>query len=79
MLASFEEAEDLVQETFLRAWRKRDSFEGGPGFRPGGVQLLPPRQRAVLILRDVLDWSAREAAGVRPPADPLTRPGQGSG
>jgi RNA polymerase sigma-70 factor (TIGR02960 family) len=145
MLGSFEEAEDLVQETFLRAWRGRESFHGGPGFRawlyriatnacldtlrsgrrrvpslrsfaevpwlqpypdrlldelapsdtqPDAVvvaretigltylaviQLLPPRQRAVLILRDVLDWSAREAAGVRPPADPLTRPGQGSG
>ena len=33
MLGSFDEAEDLVQETFLRAWRRRDSFEGGPGFR----------------------------------------------
>ena len=33
MLGSFEEAEDVVQETFLRAWRARDSFEGGPGFR----------------------------------------------
>ena len=33
MLGSFEEAEDPVQETFLRAWRARESFDGGPGFR----------------------------------------------
>jgi RNA polymerase sigma-70 factor (TIGR02960 family) len=130
MTGSFDEAEDLVQETFLRAWRRRDSFEGGPGLRawlyriatnacldalrssrrrvttvqsfaevpwlqpypdrlldelapsdtqPDAVvvaretieltylaviQLLPPRQRAVLILRDVLDWSAAETAAM---------------
>jgi RNA polymerase sigma-70 factor (ECF subfamily) len=33
MLGSFEDAEDLVQETFLRAWRKRGSFEGRSSFR----------------------------------------------
>ena len=33
MLASFDEAQDLVQETFLRAWRKRASFAGRSTFR----------------------------------------------
>ena len=33
MLGSFEESEDLVQETFLRAWRKRDTYEGRSTFR----------------------------------------------
>ena len=122
MLGSFEEAEDQVQETLLRAWRSRESFAGGPGLRawlykiatnacldalrsrarrpvesyadlpflqpypdrllddveqPDAVvearetielayialiQLLPPRQRAVLILCEVLGWPAKEAA-----------------
>jgi RNA polymerase sigma-70 factor (ECF subfamily) len=134
MLGSFEEAEDLVQETLLRAWRRRGTFEGRAPLRawlyriatnacletlrrrprpapPGGaegrlppysampwlqpfpdalldapapaeeepqavavaretiglaflaaIQLLPPRQRAVLLLRDVLSFSAAETA-----------------
>ena len=33
MLASFDEAEDAVQETFLHAWRSRDSFDGSSLFR----------------------------------------------
>jgi RNA polymerase sigma-70 factor (ECF subfamily) len=135
MTGSFEDAEDLVQETFLRAWRKRASFEGRSTFRawlyriatnacldalahdalrapadPGAalpapadlpwlqpypdllldgaapsegepdaaavsketielaflaaIQHLPPRQRAVLILRDVLGWPAKETASL---------------
>jgi RNA polymerase sigma-70 factor, ECF subfamily len=125
MLGSFEDSEDMVQETFLRAWRKRASFQGhstsrawlykiatnacldGLARRPrepaaGGeitwlqpypdqlldglespdaepdaavvsketielaflvaIQQLPPKGRAVLILRDVLGWSAKDSA-----------------
>jgi RNA polymerase sigma-70 factor (TIGR02960 family) len=127
MLGNFQEAEDHVQETFLRAWRSRDSFHGelfrawlykiatntcldtikrtkrraGSTFnevpwlqpfpdrlldevapveeQPDAVvvaretieltyivliQALPARQRAVLILRDVLGWSAAETAAM---------------
>ncbi|MFJ4989936.1 RNA polymerase subunit sigma-70 [Streptomyces sp. NPDC088732] len=128
MLGSFEDAEDTVQETFLRAWRRRETFEGRSTFRAwlyriatnacldllakrrpepatGGevpwlqpypdrlldelpaagadepetvavaretielaylvaVQHLAPRPRAVLILRDVLGWPAKEVAAL---------------
>ncbi|MBO9531744.1 MAG: RNA polymerase subunit sigma-70 [Solirubrobacteraceae bacterium] len=33
MTGSFEESEDLVQETFLRAWRKREQFAGRASLR----------------------------------------------
>ena len=130
MLASFEEAEDAVQETFLRAWRGRDRFDGGARFRAwlyriatnvcldllrrnsrrvatltsfaevpwlqpypdrlldevapseeepdavvveretielafvAAMQLLPPRQRAAFVARDVLGWPAAETASL---------------
>src|SRR3954452_20711735 len=128
MLGSFEEAEDALQEAFLRAWRARDTQTDGanvrawlykiatnvcldamrrtkrqvptltskaevPWLQPypdwlldevapseqepdpvvvaretieltfiALIQLLPARQRAVVILRDVLEWSAAETA-----------------
>jgi RNA polymerase sigma-70 factor (ECF subfamily) len=129
MLGSFEDSEDAVQETLLRAWRRRETFQGRSTFRAWlyriatnacldalgrrerrfrvatgpevpwlqpfpehlleeipadedepdaavvaketielafmvAIQHLPPRQRAVLILRDVLDWSAKDTAGL---------------
>jgi RNA polymerase sigma-70 factor, ECF subfamily len=122
MLGSFDEAEDQVQETYLRAWRARESFAGRSTFRAwmyriatnacldairrrpaaepaaeipwlqpfpdallpsddepdavvvaretielaflAAVQLVPPRQRAVLIVRDVLGWSAKDTAAL---------------
>jgi RNA polymerase sigma-70 factor (ECF subfamily) len=33
MLGSLQDAEDLVQETLLRAWQKLDTFEGRASFR----------------------------------------------
>ncbi|WP_406039543.1 sigma-70 family RNA polymerase sigma factor [Micromonospora sp. NBC_00898] len=33
MLGSYAESEDLVQETLLRAWRRRETWQGRPSFR----------------------------------------------
>jgi RNA polymerase sigma-70 factor (ECF subfamily) len=113
MLGSFDDAEDMVQETLLRAWRSRGTFEGRSSLRAwlygiatnacldflrkhqddrkptaagevlylqpfpdrlletkeniglaflAAIQFLPAKQRAALILCDVLGWSAKEAA-----------------
>jgi RNA polymerase sigma-70 factor (TIGR02960 family) len=55
MLASFDEAEDAVQETFLNAWRGRSGFEGGSQFRAWLYRI------ATNVCLDMLRRSSRRA------------------
>jgi RNA polymerase sigma-70 factor (TIGR02960 family) len=65
MLASFDEADDAVQETFLRAWRHRASFDGGPLVRAWlyriatnvCLDMIRARSRRVPELRTYADVS----------------------
>jgi RNA polymerase sigma-70 factor (TIGR02960 family) len=59
MLASFDEAEDAVQETFLNAWRGRAGFEGGSQFRAWLYRI------ATNVCLDMLRRNSRRAAGMR--------------
>ena len=62
MLGSFEESEDLVQETFLRAWRRRGTFQGRGSLRAwlykiatnACLDALDKRPRAVSPTGEVL-------------------------
>src|SRR3954447_6611435 len=72
MLGSYEESEDLVQETLLRAWRKRAGFENrGPSSLKAWLYKI-----ATNACLDVLARKPRRmlASQMGPPADP-TVPG----
>jgi RNA polymerase sigma-70 factor (ECF subfamily) len=76
MLGSVHEAEDLVQETYLRAWRSFDSFEPGTSMRAwlyriatnACLNALASRKSAQRLLPDQL----RGATEQMPPGAPAT-------
>src|SRR5574342_74324 len=75
LLGSLHEAEDLVQETLLRAWRRLDSYEGRASFRAwlykiatnACLDVLASRKRARRVLPPATHPAADPSAAVMAP------------
>jgi RNA polymerase sigma-70 factor (ECF subfamily) len=71
MLGSLEDAEDQVQETFLRAWRRLETYQGKGSLRAWLYKI------ATHTCLDALAQRPKRSLPVElyPPADPSTSPG----
>jgi RNA polymerase sigma-70 factor, ECF subfamily len=72
MLGSADEAEDLVQETYLRAWRSYDAFEGRSSLRTWLYRIATNACLSALVHRD---RRALPSGLGGPSDDPDTTPG----
>src|SRR4029453_11118905 len=79
MLGSFQDAEDTVQETLLRAWRWRETFEGRSTFRAWLYRIATNACLNLLAERRPEPATGGEVLGpalLKPPLDrSLMRPG----
>ncbi len=73
MLGSVEDAEDQVQETFLRAWRRLDTYEGRASFRAWLYKIATNACLDALKNRPKRILSP-EISALAAPGDPLTAP-----
>src|SRR4051794_476650 len=71
MLGSFEESEDLTQETFLRAWRRRETYEARASLRAWLYRIATNACLDALERRPRTPSAAGEVAWLEPFPDAL--------